>query len=158
MAIIRAPYDGEAIKVGIDTGPSMTKQSHKDECDINRIMSKYQKTGIITHVAKYAARYGEASDIDYQTALNTVMEAQQMFADLPSTVRKRFDNDPAEFLQFVSDPGNVEEMRQLGLVEVPTEPIPIPVVVKTNQQVAGAASQTAPDPATTPTSPPTGGV
>lgn len=132
MAVIRSAYDDQRVKVLVETGKSMTKQAHKDECDINRIMAKYQKTGVITHVAKYAMEYGDATDIDYQTALNTVIEAQRMFADLPSSVRRKFDEDPAEFLAFVQNPENVEEMRELGLVDVPEDPIPIPVVMAAN--------------------------
>ena len=132
MSVIRKPYDGERVRVLVETGPSMTKQSHKDECDINRIMAKYQKTGVITHVAKYAMEYGDATDLDYQTALNTVLEAQRMFADLPSSVRRKFDEDPAQFLEFVQNPENVDEMRELGLVDVPEDPIPIPVVMAAN--------------------------
>ena len=40
--------------------PSMTKQSFKDECDINKIMAKFQKTGAIEHYAKHAPSYGDA--------------------------------------------------------------------------------------------------
>lgn len=99
------------------------KQSMRDECDINRIMSKFQKTGVINHVARYQGRYGEATSMDYRECLETVKRAQDMFADLPAKARKRFGNDPAEFLAFVSDPENVEEMRALGLANAaPAKP------------------------------------
>ncbi len=32
-----------------------TKQSMRDECDINLIMKKYQKTGAIAHVNRHGA-------------------------------------------------------------------------------------------------------
>ncbi len=145
MSVIRKPYDGERVRVLVETGPSMTKQAHKDECDINRIMAKYQKTGVITHVSRYSMEYGDATNLDYQTALNTVLEAQRMFADLPSSVRRRFDEDPAQFLAFVQDPENVEEMRSLGLVDIPEEPIPIPVVMAANPVPDKPAPEPAPE-------------
>lgn len=99
------------------------KQSMRDECDINRIMSKFQKTGVINHVARYEARYGEATSMNYRECLETVRRAQEMFLDLPAKARKRFGNDPAEFLAFVSNPENIEEMRKLGLANpAPAKP------------------------------------
>ena len=96
-------------------GESMTKQSFKDECDINKIMEKFQKTGAITHYAKHAPSYGDATPVDYQNALNIVADANTMFEELPSSIRKKFDNDPSQFLEFVQDEKNSEEMIQLGL-------------------------------------------
>lgn len=95
--------------------PSMTKQSFKDECDINKIMKKFERTGAITHYAKYGAEYGDATQIELQDALNVVARADEMFEELPAAIRKRFSNDPGEFLAFVQDESNKEEMIKLGL-------------------------------------------
>jgi len=97
-------------------GPSLTQQHMKDECDINRILKKYQKEGILRHVAKFAGRYEDLPDsIDYQESLNAVMAAQEAFISLPSSVRGRFDNDPGRFLAFVGDPANSNELVSMGL-------------------------------------------
>lgn len=93
------------------------KQSFKNECDINQIMAKYQKTGAIAHCNKHEAQYGFASGADYQESINLVMEAQKMFDDLPSSLRKKFGNDPENYLDFVQDPANISEMIELGLLE-----------------------------------------
>jgi len=128
------------VAVSFQGDPGRAKQSMRDECDINRIMAKYQKSGVIAHVAKYAGRYGEATAMDFRECLDVVRRAEDMFADLPAKARRRFGNDPAEFLTFVSDPANIEEMRKLGLAnEARPEPQPIPV--------AAAAAQPAPSPA-----------
>lgn len=97
------------------TEPSMTKQSFKDECDINQIMAKYQKTGLITHIKKFEGEYGEYDPIDFTTAMQTIAEGQSMFEELPSQARKYFDNDPSKFMEFVQNPDNVEKMKELGL-------------------------------------------
>ena len=109
-------------------GKSRTKQEFTEECNINNIVAKYQRTGAIDHYSKYAPRYGEVSGQTFHQAMNIVCEAQQMFDDLPANVRDRFSQDPAEFLDFVSDPENVEEMAALGLVESAPAPVPIPPV------------------------------
>lgn len=109
------PHDRKAIAFD---GLSMTKQSHKEECDVNTIMLQYQKTGMIEHVRKTRGTYGDyTSAVEYHDAINEVLKAQEMFATVPAHVRKKFDNDPAEFLNFVQNPDNVEEMQKLGLVE-----------------------------------------
>jgi len=58
--------------------------------------------------------------IDYHEALNIVADAESMFEELPSTIRAQFENDPHKFLEFVQDPNNLDEMRELGLAKPPT--------------------------------------
>jgi phage internal scaffolding protein len=97
--------------------PSRTKQAFKDECDINRIMQKYEKTRLLTHTQKTQGQYGDFSDVsDYQTSVNAVLGAEQAFLDLPSALRKRFNNDPSEFINFTLDEKNYSEAAKLGLL------------------------------------------
>lgn len=100
-----------------DPDENMTKQAMKDECDINNIMAKYQRTGMLSHISQYAGQYGEYFEIDFQQAQETLIAGRQMFADLPSTVRKQFDNDPAEFMAFCADPQNKDDMAKMGLLD-----------------------------------------
>lgn len=110
--------------------PSRTKQEFKDECDINVLMKRYQKTGLFPQrpgdVPRYVSNIGMP---DYQASLEIVMRAQDEFASLNSELRKRFDNDPAKFLAFVNDPKNADELVKLGLREAP-QPPPGPVQVE----------------------------
>ncbi len=92
-----------------------TKQSMKDECDINKIMEKFQKTGALAHVNKHEAEYGFATSEDFASAMRTVTVAQEMFDDLPSSIRNRFGNNPGAFLDFVQDANNKKEGQELGL-------------------------------------------
>lgn len=123
MPIIRKAYDRERFALTF-VNPSLTKQASRDECDINQIMRRYQKTGIVEHVNKYQGRYGDFLQVtDYQTALNQVQAANDAFMSLPSSVRSRFDNDPAKFLEFMENPLNQAEMIKLGLaVDLRAEP------------------------------------
>lgn len=91
------------------------KQSFKDECDINKIMAKFQRTGLIDHYAAHAPTYGDATPVEYLDALQVIATANEMFAELPSSARKRFHNNPEEFLEFVQNPENLDECRKLGL-------------------------------------------
>lgn len=110
--------------------PSRTLQASKDECDVNKILAKYKKTGVISHLNKYEGKYDDVSDtVDYQTALNIVRESDEVFKSLPADVRSRFANNPAEFFEFVHDPKNIDEMVSMGLARAPAPP-PEPVQVR----------------------------
>lgn len=98
-------------------GESRTKQSFKDECDINNVVSRWMKSGIAG--SSFNASTGSFLDVsnvpDYHTAMNVVLNAQRLFSELPSVVRERFKNDPGEYLRFMDDPNNTEEAIKLGL-------------------------------------------
>lgn len=98
----------------------LVEQSHRDSCDINFIMKKYEKTGQVQHVMDRMPNFGDFENIDYQSSLNAVIQAQDTFMSMPAELRKRFENDPGKFLEFTQDPKNVSEMIKLGLAtEVP---------------------------------------
>jgi len=104
--------------------PSMTKQEFLKESDINNILKQYSVSGMLTHVSAKAAMgaYQDLPDaIDFQESLHQVEAARAAFMTLPAKLRARFDNEPAEFLAFASDPANLEEMRTLGLAK----PLPL---------------------------------
>jgi len=121
--------------VRVKQGPfeeTLTKQSMQHECDINVILDRYQRTQIIDHYSKHAPKYGVYDPIDFKQAMDVITESNRMFMDLPSSMRNRFHNDPAEFLEFVQDENNAEEMRELGMYRVrePQDPAPDPAPVQ----------------------------
>lgn len=107
-------------RVVVKCGPSLTKQCFRDECDINNILRRYQKTGQLPSLIAGNPVYGDFSEIgDYQTALDVVARAQIQFASLPAVVRDRFAHSPEQFLEFVNDPANIEELKKMGLTKEP---------------------------------------
>lgn len=115
VAIARDAY--EHLRVDTDvSGESMTKQSFKDECDINFIMARYERTGQLP-LGDVQPLFGDFSNgLDLHQAMNAVSMAERNFIqNVPADVRARFDNDPGKFLDFALDPNNVEEMIKLGL-------------------------------------------
>lgn len=116
--------------ISANNQPSMTIQSEKDFCDINKIVSRFKTTGLMTNLAKGLPQQGDFTQVtDYHSALNQVIAAQDAFMALPAAVRKRFANDPGQLLSFVEDPQNRAEAIQLGLItssqasEVPQEEV-----------------------------------
>lgn len=105
--------------------PSLAKQSFAGECDINNIMSRFTKTGMLEHVRQNPGQYQDLpEDTDYHNAINLVIDANNAFLDLPSKIRGRFNNDPEKFLSFVADPENHDELVTLGLAEGSSEADP----------------------------------
>jgi phage internal scaffolding protein len=134
----KTPYDGErnAVKMEV-VGDSLTQQHFKDETDIQKIIKQYDRTGLIRHVARGVAQYGDYSQInEYREALDVVMMANASFMELPAAVRRRFNNDAGEFFEFATNPANAEEMVAMGLAEAPVD-----------------AGETSPTPATAASSP-----
>lgn len=113
-------------RVSLDCGDQViTKQSHKEECDIHNILRQYSRTGVIQHIQKGKASYDDLPDaVDYQSALNIQLEASAAFAQLPARVRDSFRNDPAQLLLALQDPAQADRLRDLGLLKpLPATPV-----------------------------------
>lgn len=124
MPFIRSVFSRGPQDEGLScSGPDLTQQHFKDESDVNNIIAKYQRTGLLTDPLKPSTRqprFGDFSDLpDYQSALAMVEEVDDAFMELPASVRKRFDNDPVKVAEFLSDPSNRDEAIKLGLVTPP---------------------------------------
>lgn len=103
--------------------PSKADESQKAACDINNIMKKYLKTGVVDHIAKSLPVFGDVSAFgDFQQSMEQIHRAEQLFGELPARARERFNNNPAEFLDFMGNPENIEEAVKLGLATKREEP------------------------------------
>lgn len=111
--------------VTIIEGPSLTEQAHKDECDINVLMARYEKVGAVPRGADGQMFYGDFTNIgDFQSAQNAVIEAEHSFMQLPAKIRSRFDNDPQKLLQALADPSMRDDLTRLGVLD-PKVPGPV---------------------------------
>lgn len=108
-------------------GELLTKQEHKDECDINLIIKQYHRTGVI-HLNPEQPTFDDLpSNIDYQEACNTLIQADAAFAALPARTRDRFGNDPSRLLSAMDDPDRRTELEELGILKPKPAPEPPPV-------------------------------
>lgn len=111
-------------------GKSRTKQSFKDETNIQFIVDKYQQTGTLEHLKEYEGNYGDFANIDFHEAMNTITRANEMFEDLPSNIRADFENDPGKFLEYAIEPKNHEGMVKLGLAHPKPVEEPLEIILK----------------------------
>jgi len=120
----RTAYDG----IRPDTGTSFegdlgkTIQEQKDSTDINNILERYQRTGLIDHVQKHEPQYGEFAAYDFQANQNMIARINQTFEELPSSTRKEFDNNVENFMEFIATQENIDDMKD-GVIgnETPVE-------------------------------------
>jgi phage internal scaffolding protein len=118
------------------------KQSHKDQCDINRIIKNHDRNGLLDHVNTAVANYGDYTEVnEYQVNLNMIKDAQASFDELPAHVRKRFVNDPGAFFEFASNPDNLDSMVEMGLAISPTIDEPLRVVIDEAKPIEGTPKE-----------------
>lgn len=130
--VVRGPGYRKAVKLG-GFGPSPTQQQFMKDCDINNLMKRYRATGLLPQYPG-TAQYLDCTKMpeDYQAALNKVVAANQAFESLSSDIRAQFLNDPARFVEFASDPKNLDQMREWKLAP------PAPMKVATLDDVVDA--------------------
>lgn len=136
---------GEHLQIATPTGDKkMTKDSFKDECDINNIMAKFNKTGELPDMIKREPRYGDFSDpLSFQEAQNLIIHAGEQFEALPAKVRERFKNDPESFLRWVHEEASEEEMQTMGLLK---EKQPEPIEAKKEGEKKDSKTPKKPEP------------
>lgn len=97
--------------------PLLTEQSHKDACDINKILERYAKTGSLPVYADLVPKSGDFTNVtDFHTAQCLVADAVSMFNDLSAEIRLSFDHDPGKFLAAVDDPEQRAKLIKLGVI------------------------------------------
>jgi len=96
--------------------PSLTRQSEAASCDVNKIVERFKRTGILPPVARQGF-YADVAELGgYREVLDRVEEARGYFSQLPAATRAEFNNDPAAFLDYVAT-ATVEELAAKGLSE-----------------------------------------
>ena len=138
-------YDTYQEKKGIEfVEPTMTIQSEKDNCDINVIMNRYATCGTPLPYRTDGVQpvYADVSELgDYMENFQRCKQAEAMFNNLPSALRKELDNNPANLLPFIQDEKNKERCIEYGLINKPIVEAPkAPVVVNPNS-VAPVSSE-----------------
>jgi len=104
----------EITELDLETGevktvkqPSRTDQSWKDRVDLNKVVAKASRVQVQEWRDVHAKWVDDASDIDvadltFAEYNNVLAQAEQVFSDLPSDVRLRYNNDAREFLSFLA--------------------------------------------------------
>jgi phage internal scaffolding protein len=109
-------FDIQSQKTGLSClDDSLTQQQFKDEADINTIVNRFLKTGVLPTPNTFPQYVDFEGVFDYQSAMNLVRAADESFLRMDAKVRSRFNNSPQEFLEFFANPANAQEAIRLGL-------------------------------------------
>lgn len=122
---IRSPYNYDSAAVSDETAlhctdVSKTSQHHAHEADINNIVESFIRSPEELLAGMRLAPQPTEIDItfapkSYHEALNAINTAQTSFNKLHPKIRSRFNNNPGEMLEFLSDNSNYAEAVALGL-------------------------------------------
>lgn len=110
----------EEVYLGVDCSkdPEITQQHQAADCDINNIVRKFNKTGLITHVNNKKPMYGNFSNVqEFKEMQNRIVEVNEQFMQLPAELRAKFGNDPEQLVEFVSNPENTKIAVELGILD-----------------------------------------
>jgi phage internal scaffolding protein len=130
---LRTPYNYDTDAASNESGlacedASLAQQHFKDECDINNILRQFNVTGLLPD-APVSPQYGDFTGIsDYKTALDRINSANTEFMNLPAELRAKFNNEPANLINFLDNDANRQEAENLGLVEPLNNLVQAPLV------------------------------
>lgn len=117
----RRPKSKRPYGISFEGQTSRTKQSFKDEVDINKRIARYMRTGYLSDPLKVSQRQAFFADVtgaeDFQAMQNRVLAIRDKFMELPSELRLKFNNDPKYLLEYLSNPANMEEAIEIGLLK-----------------------------------------
>nr|UXQ87953.1 MAG: internal scaffolding protein [Microvirus sp.] len=85
------------------TKPTLTKQSFKDECNINNIVNRFQSTGQLPTNLNQDPQYGFCPEIDFKEALDLTKNLQAEFDALSSDDKAGFDNNFQNYGAFLQE-------------------------------------------------------
>jgi len=143
MKLIKTPRESGSLRVQHSLDPeSLTEQGHKDQCNINSILKRVARQGMAP-IAEGMGKFGDFSEIgEFHDVQDRILDAHAQFGALPASIRKRFDNDPGQLVDFMADPSNEDEARKLGLL--PEFDIPTPIDAHLEQPNTPETSTEAP--------------
>lgn len=151
----KTPYNHDRDAVSRETGleckdPTRTQQHQAEEANINSIVSRFLKTGLLPQIPlpPNLDEFGEI--FDFQSAMNTLAEAKASFMQLPADIRSAFQNSPAHFVAQVDamlgdqDPTRRDHnMKILRAMNLAVEPGPIADKTTLGDVLAAIKEQTA---------------
>lgn len=108
----------------VNTEPSMTRQADAESCDVNNIMKRYERTGVLPPFAT-PGFFGDVSRLgDFHAITEVVRQTTEVFMQLPAKTRFEFGNDVANFVNWASDGQNADALADMinGAEKAPVVP------------------------------------
>lgn len=113
----------------------MTKQAFKDSTDVNKILTRQARAGTLSHLDRFAGRYGDFTGFDFQDQQNKLAQGKSIFEQLPAEIKREFKQDPTAFFDFVNK--HADDPEKLRKV--------LPGLARPGDQLASLNHRKAPD-------------
>lgn len=112
----------------------VTKSEFLEECDINNIVAKAATNGGLP-TGNRTPLFDDFSVVgDYTEIQNQIVAAKSLFEQVPSSIREKFNNDVATFLDFIDDPKNSDEAAAMGLISKTESKSEVESIVKETEK------------------------
>jgi len=125
---IRRNFEPQTWDPGIENKePSMVQPEHAEETEINNVMARYARTGLLP-VSDVAKHFADLSvPFDFNAAQDIILEARRRFLDMPFEVRDEFRTAESLLEAFQTKTGRAR-LEAIGVLQrVEQEPSKAPV-------------------------------
>jgi len=107
--------------------PSLTQQHHANDVNINKIIERFNKTGVLGDGLQRRGNYADVSLFgDFGECQRRIEAARESFASLPVQVKKLAGNDPSRLWDVLNNPENRQLLEKAGVLKTPEKPVPPP--------------------------------
>ena len=103
----------------VNDEPTMTKQALADNANINKLIKKHGITHVVQNMSNLEVLYGEITSMDLAEAMQMNIDANEAFMEVPADIRKQFGNDAGAFIDYATNPANIDQMRKWGMAPPP---------------------------------------
>lgn len=116
---VKNGFDRERVRFK-SVGKSKVQQQFRKDSDINNILKKYEKTGLLVDPNIIRAGkpiFGDFSNMPtYFEAVTKINEINEQFMRLNPEVRAEFLNEPGNMVEFLNNPENYEKAVKMGIL------------------------------------------
>lgn len=116
MKVLEERANGSVRVKTVNNDEARVEQSHVQNTTMSSIVARMRR-GIPPRIQENRGCYGDFSNpLDYHEAMTRVADAKSDFMSLPAEVRAKFDNKVEKLIEFVSQPDNLQEAHELGVL------------------------------------------
>lgn len=119
-------WDSEAMRINREATdshndePSLTVQSAAADCDLNVLVKRIMRGQMLMPEPLTDDYFQDISNLpDLRGAMEYIQTAREHFDDLPAEMRARWQNNPANLWNWLTDEKNHEEAIELGILAKP---------------------------------------
>lgn len=118
----RSPLKIDCQSAG-EQGRSRTRQEHRRTTDINQMVKKHRDLNAMEAIKLYEVtdRVLQAGDFDmdkdYGSVVRKKAKLEAAWLKIPAEIRKHHNNNPQDFINFVSNSENKEEAIKRGYIK-----------------------------------------